>query len=215
MMQLRQLTSLITISWPLDYHINKACEIEWGVPAYYETQSVFPGHFVQAFVIWISSEALKAVILVHWCSHPPPPRINSKEVLARWCSGCFSDTVSRESSGALCLQQLFPHKQKAERFVLPGTNLPHWVLRIKEGRWGNKRVCLQEERESVEVHFCVKERGRMELVILFLSHFLPKNTLPWNKWAVIRCHCVSQHEIIEECNYHFAQQTFSLNNWEH
>lgn len=61
---------------------------------------------------------------------------------------------------------------------------------------------------NVEVHFYVKELGPMGLVILFLSHFLPKNTLPWIKWAVIRCHCVSQHEITEECNYHFAQQTF-------
>ncbi len=32
----------------------------------------FPGHFVKAFVVWISSEALKAVILMHWCSHAPP-----------------------------------------------------------------------------------------------------------------------------------------------
>ena len=76
MMQLQQLTSLITISWPLDYHINKDREIKWGVPAYYERQSVFPGHFVQAFVIWISSEALKAVILVHWCSHSPPSSLS-------------------------------------------------------------------------------------------------------------------------------------------
>lgn len=50
----------------------------------------------------------------------------------------------------------------------------------------------------------------MKLVFLFLSHSCPKNTIPWNKWAVILCHCVSQHEIIEECNYHFVQQSFAL-----
>lgn len=41
----------------------------------------FPGHFVQAFVIGISSEALKASN-PHALVHSFPPRINSKEVLA-------------------------------------------------------------------------------------------------------------------------------------
>lgn len=125
-MQLHQLTSLITIRWPLDYHINKDCEIERGtdhcvvfqqmfacLAGYQEKLECFPGHFVRAFVIWISSEALKAVILMQWCSHSPS-RINSKEVLAYWCSGCFSDTVSWERQQALCLQQPFPCKQKVE-----------------------------------------------------------------------------------------------------
>lgn len=148
---------------------------------------------------------------MHWSSNPPPPplRINSKEVLARWCADCFSDMLSWKS-GAFCVCNNYSLRTKKAEICARWNYQPHLVLRFKSACWGNKYMCVRNR----EMHFYVKERGPIEFVILFLSHFLPKNTLSWNKWVAIQCHCVSQHEIIEECNYHFAQQTFLWNESE-
>lgn len=147
---------------------------------------------------------------MHWCIHSPRglilKRYSLTDVQAAsliWLAGEAASSVSATTVSS---------QPESKRFVLLElTWLSHiWVCEIKEDIGGNKRACAREENAD----FYVKERGPMEFVILFLSHFLPKNTLPWNKWATIQCHSVSQHEIIEECNYHFAQQTFLWNERE-
>lgn len=55
--------------------------------------------------------------------------------------------------------------------------------------------------------------------VVVVVSFSSQRTRSRNKLVAIRCHRVSQHEIIEECNYHFAQQSFLwnemwANNWE-
>lgn len=147
MIQLHWL-SLITISWPPDYHINKdwnqmrhrpLCSVPPNICMFsriLRNAKCFPGHFVQAFVIWISSEALKASN-PHALVHSSPPRINSKEVLAHWCSGCFSDMVSWGSSELCVCNDRFLTTRKQE-ICVAGTNLtqPRLGLRNQRGHWG-------------------------------------------------------------------------------
>lgn len=177
----------------------------------------FPGHFVWAFVIWISSEALKAVILMHWSSNPPsspsPPqglilkRYSLTDVRAASLI-CLAGKAAYSVSATTIPSE--PESRDLCSLELTAT----FGVRFKSACWGNKYVCAR----SREIHFYVKERGPIEFVILFLSHFLPKNTLPWNKWVEIQCHCVSQHEIIRNAiitspNRHFSEMR--ANNWEH
>lgn len=70
-------------------------------------------------------------------------------------------------------------------------------------------TCTSAKRSERGFFFLCQRLGSDAVChIVFVSFPLKEHTLPWNKWAVIQCHCVSQHEITEECNYHFAQQTF-------
>lgn len=132
-----------------------------------------PGHFVQALVIWISSGAVKAVILMLPPPPPPPPHthtnspgINSKEELVHWCSGCFSDTVSWERSG-LCVCR--KHSLTTRDLCL--TWLNHIWPANQRGHKGTKTrvcvcVCLYEQRRG-NVEMCTPmptEAGRIVFV---------------------------------------------------
>lgn len=168
-MQRHQLTGLISMSWPLDCHIDKDGEMERGaarcfrrtracLDGYYETKSVFQDSVCKAFDIWIPSEARKAVILVHWCSHPPP-RINSEEVLAHWCSAA---SLIRLAVSATTIPS-HPNEISAPR------------NRLDSGCKSKRTLGHTHAERKGRVYFRAKEGGR----ILFSSHFLPKNTLPW------------------------------------
>lgn len=141
----------------------------------------------------------------HTLVPPPPfshsPRINSEEVHAHWCLGCSSDTVSWEGGGLCVCDGSSPlATREREIFGLAGTNLTqaHVGSANQRGRRGNV------------LHFYT--RDLMESVILSLSHFLQKNTLPWNKWAVILCHrvCLSMKSL-RNAIITFARQTFLWN----
>lgn len=101
-------------------------------------------------------------------------------------------------------------------FALAVTNLslPHFPCKSKAKlvSWGSKSGMWVQGQGNAD--FYVKKQAPMEFVILFLSQFPPKNTHSLGISAAIPCHSVSQHEIMEECNYHFAQQTFLWNERE-
>lgn len=169
------LPSLITISRPLDYHINTAGNQTRHRALFSDPANIcmlnrtlqnrcFPGHFV----FWISSEALKAVIVMQWRRQPNnlPPRINLKEVPSHWCSSNFSDTVCWESSELSGLATNVPSQ-------LSGTNLT-FGLQIKDDAGGlNMRVCVCVASQGNAGLLCQRTGSDGVCHIVFVS-FPPK-----------------------------------------
>lgn len=126
-------------------------------------QDVFQASIVPAFVIGISSEALKALILtpnhpfraytrVHIHTHTHAPRINSKEVPAHWCTKRRSDTVSRESrcqSVSATVAVFLKSKASGALAPLARPRLACKSKRRRERTRVRLRLCLVKTREAV------------------------------------------------------------------
>lgn len=217
------LPSLITISWPLNYHINTAGNQTrhralFSVPANIcmlnrTLQNLcFPGHFV----FWILSEALKAVIVMQWCHQPTnlPLRINLKEVPSHWCSSSFSDTVCWKSSKLFGSATNVPSQ-------LGGTNVA-FGLQIKDDAGGiNMRVCVWASvcckpgkfrpfmskngvRSSLSYCFCLISSQRTHSLGISGLQFNVALCLSMKSW---------RNAIITSPNRHFYEMRG--NNWEH